>query len=168
MCDRLSQLIIRFKIIVVELNIFKHYPSNDRQIRYQRYATRLYIALVACSLGILTFYILLIQKIQHSTILNPTVVQYRELEKTYPNNIYCPCASISTSYSTFMTIYPHYHQLCSSDLVSERWFNSLIWRYLWKLYFADYRMNAPSQFRILATFCQQTEQTISNALRVFL
>ena len=159
---------MRLKIIVVELNIFKHFPSNDRQIRYQRYATRLYIALVACSLGILTFYILLIQKTHHSAILNPTVVQYLELEKTYPNNIFCPCASISTSYSTFMTIYPHYHQLCSSDLVSEQWFNSLMWHGLLKLYFADYRMNAPSQFRILAAFCQQAEQTISNALRVFL
>ena len=168
MCDRLSQLIIRLKIIVVELNIFKHLPSNDRQIRYQRCATRLYIALVACSFGILTFYILLIQKIHHSTILNPTVVQYLELEKTYPNNIFCPCSSISTSYSTFMTIYPHYHQLCSSDLVSKQWFNSLIWHGFTKLYFADYRMNGPSQFRILAAFCQQAEQTISNALRVFL
>jgi hypothetical protein len=155
---------------LIRLNIFPHYPSSDRQIRYQRYASRLYIFLIFSSIPVITVYTLLETSTQSKTILNPTQSQYEQLQQVYPETLSCSCNLISISYLTFITIQPHYHQLCSSDLVSEQW-NTYLKSLLnseTQFIYSDYRYVAVSQFQLLTMMCQQAQETIDDALQVFL
>ena len=154
--------------MMLELNSFKHDPSNERQILYQRYATRLYLLLIVFSLVILNFYLSLVETTYRSTVLHPTEFQYIQLEEHYPNSVSCPCTQISTPYSQLITIDPQFHQLCSSDFVSPQWMNYTYSAIRDVLYTADYRLQATLHFQLLTTFCQQAQKTIDNALRVFL
>ncbi|CAF4672582.1 unnamed protein product, partial [Rotaria sp. Silwood2] len=165
---RLNQIKSSIKKAVIDLNLFKHYPSNDRQIRYQRYATRLYLILIVISVGSLSVYHLIRKRIQRKTILNPSLSKYLELSQINSIDLYCPCTSISTSYSTLISIEVHYHQLCSSYLVSSRWiaYSNSISRILGDLY--DYRNHAGNQFQTLSMFCEQAQQIMNNSLSIFL
>ncbi|CAF1258699.1 unnamed protein product [Adineta ricciae] len=151
------------------LNLFQHYPSSERQIRYQCYATRVYLICMIISVIVLAFYSLMIKTNQSKTIGNPTESQYTELERQHLQSLSCPCSSISMPYSRFLTIQPEYHQVCSSDLVSDEWIE----------YFAvstsnqavlsdDFKSNADSQFQLLSMFCKQSKEIIANALELFL
>ena len=64
---------------------------------------------------------------------------------------------------------PFYHQVCSSDMVSQRWIDyynsypvSLVTSYL------EFRSNAGRHFQILSSFCKQAQQTVNDSLEVFL
>ncbi|UJR17114.1 hypothetical protein I4U23_004010 [Adineta vaga] len=169
-CTRLHHLkgLIREKLI--ELNLFEHYPSTDQQICYQRYATRLYMFLIFNSIGLLTVSNLYKTTLQSKTIFQPTEFQYQQLQQDYSYTLSCLCNSISMSYSTFLTIQPNYHQLCSSDLISEQWILYLRQSRSCTPFckFAEYRINAPIHFQLLAMFCQQAHQTINDAPQLFL
>ena len=166
---RVSQYIVLVKKVVMELNLFRQDPSDDRQIRYQRIATRFYIVMIICSLTVLGTYTFLTVSVHHDTVFNPSEPKYIELEHKYPTSLSCPCSSISVSYSAFMTIQPEYHQACSSDLITVEWivYNFLLNNDLY-LSLGDYRLYAGSQFQTLAVSCAQSKRAIKNALGGFL
>ncbi|CAF4078004.1 unnamed protein product [Adineta steineri] len=167
---RLHQFIVFIRKIIIELNIFEHYPNTDRQIRFQRYGTRLYIFLLSSSLVVLINYTFLKSSIQSKTVLYPTQSQFIQLQQDYPQTLSCPCTEISMNYSTFITIQPHYHQLCSSDLISDKWIEYIVGSIYDDIvyYTNDYRVTGYSQFQLLTMFCQQAQQAIDDALHVFL
>ncbi|CAF1427266.1 unnamed protein product [Adineta steineri] len=167
--NRLYQLkeIVQKKLI--ELNIFKHSSNTDRQTKFQRYATRLYIFLLIGSMIIITIYVFLQKSIQSKTISYPTESQFIQLEEKYSRSLSCPCSSISISYSSFTTIQPQYHQLCRSDLISEEWIHYMKKSLYGKnLINFDYRLVSTSYFQLLSLFCEQARETIVNALEIFL
>ena len=71
-------------------------------------------------------------------------------------------------YSTFISIEPHYHQLCSSDLVSSQWILYTYSAHNVGSYILDYRYHAARQFQTLALFCDQSRQVITDAMQNFL
>ncbi|CAF1190754.1 unnamed protein product [Adineta steineri] len=154
------------------INVFRHdfhHPSTDRQIRFQRYGTRLYIFLLFSSLAVLINYSFLKSSIQSKTILHPTSSQFIQLQQNYPQTLSCPCTTVSMNYSTFAAIRPHYHQLCSSDLISDKWIEYILPSLSDIPYYVnDYRVTGYSQFQLLSMFCQQAQQAIEDALHVFL
>ncbi|CAF4109964.1 unnamed protein product, partial [Adineta steineri] len=167
---RLHQFIVFIRKIIIELNIFEHYPSTDRQIRFQRYGTRLYIFLLFNSLAVFITLTFLKSSIQSKTILHPNQSQFIQLQQDYPQTLSCPCTEISMNYSTFITIQPHYHQLCSSDLISDKWIEYIVGSIYDDIvyYTNDYRVTGYSQFQLLTMFCQQAQQAIDDALHVLL
>lgn len=158
------------KLFVIEFNMFQQHGSDQRQVTYQRLATRLYIFFTAVSLAIVIFYSLLSTSIHRETVLNPVESRYIELQENYPNTLTCLCDTILMNYSTFITIEPYYHQLCSSDLISDEWIEYHLLYYFdlvnWYTEL-DYRLNAATQFQSLAIFCDEAKKTIDNTLRVF-
>jgi hypothetical protein len=74
------------------------------------------------------------------------------------------------SYWTFITVQPEYHQLCSSDLVSQQWIMYIAdsYKYSSPRYYLDYRNNAGGQFQSLSMLCQQAQQTIKDSLQMLL
>ncbi|UJR18485.1 hypothetical protein I4U23_005391 [Adineta vaga] len=158
---------IRKKLI--EFNMFNYNSNVVQHIRYQCYATRLYIVLIIILMLILTVYNATKRSIQSKTILNPTQSQYIQLYQQYPHTFICPCSSISMSYSTFITIEPQYHQLCSSYFISTQWMD-YIEMISGNIFVSDndYRMNAPFHFNSLAMFCQQAKQSINESSETFL
>ena len=165
---RLQEGWIKAKKTVIELNIFKQEESNDRQIQYQRNATRVYLLLIIISVGIFAEYNLINTTLHRENIPDPSESAYQKLEKTYPSGVSCPCSLISISYSTFVTIKPEYHQLCSSYLISSTWIQYVYSGVANAIYILDFRFLANSHFQTLAMLCQQAKQTIDDNLAIFL
>ncbi|CAF1437766.1 unnamed protein product [Adineta steineri] len=148
--------------------MFKHHESNEHEERYQRLGTRLYIFILIITLSILSIYILIEKGIHRITILKPTENQYKHFQQSYSNKSICPCSSIAMTYANFVTIQPSYHQVCSSDLVSPQWILYNTRPATVTYTYTDYRLNAKSQFQLLAMFCQQAQQIVDNGIKTFL
>ena len=146
-----------------EVNWFADPRSSDRHRRYQRYSTRLCIVLIIMSLvtiGVLTGRSELVSV---QTVLRPSQAAYESLYEQHSQQVTCPCSSISISQSSFLSIEPHFHQLCSSDLMSWPWIvNSNPNLPAW-----DFRRIAPAYFRLLQIFCEQSSILIAISLRHF-
>ncbi|CAF1231607.1 unnamed protein product [Adineta steineri] len=166
-CARFRTFLLSIRNQLVELNIFRHYPSTNTQIRHQRYATRLYILLFFISIVILTIYTLSQGSIQSKTIFNPSQSEYIQLQQDYLNSLSCSCTSNSMPYSTFIELQPYYHQVCSSDFISEKWMTYTHRMKFNGVHHFDYRAIANTHFQTLSMFCQEAEQTINDSLRVF-
>lgn len=80
---RWQQLRILLKKSITEFNIFKNDYTNDRQVCYQRYATRLYIIIFIISVAILAFYTSLCDRIHRETVINPTESQNGQLRHLF-------------------------------------------------------------------------------------
>ncbi len=129
------------------------------------------MCLLAISLVILTIYLALIPQIYVETINDPTPDQFSDLHSLYPLSLQCPCSSISIPYDVFLTIEPHYHQVCSSILVSESWSMYLQFALMDMVNFPypnEYGRNAASQFHLLKKLCIEAKATITNSLEQFL
>ncbi|CAF1277980.1 unnamed protein product [Adineta steineri] len=167
--NRLYQFKENMRKKSIELNIFKHSSDTDRQTKFQRYATRLYIFLLIDSMIIIIIYVFLQKSIQLKTISYPTEFQFTQLQEKYPRSLSCSCSSISISYSNFTIIQPQYHQLCRSDFISEEWID-----YMKKLtievppIFQDYRAISVGYFQLLSLLCKQAEEIVIHALEIFL
>jgi hypothetical protein len=150
--------------------------SNDQsQIRYQRMATRLYIVLVTLGFIILTLYLFFTPQIQVEIVNYPSPANFSQLQSLNSSSLQCDCSNISVPYSVFLTIERQYHQMCSSDLVSECWLRPLSELPGWSAgsYGAgssglEFRFNGGSQFLLLKVLCNQAKQTINNSLQQFL
>ncbi|CAF0987059.1 unnamed protein product [Adineta ricciae] len=160
---RLEELLKTTKKSIIELNLFKDSSCNDRQSRYSRYATRLYIILIIASLSILTLYNVTIQIVHHRTISNPSEHPYLNLDQ-----LTCPCTSLSIPYSSFLTIQAQYHPICSSYLTTSQWIEFVRPKDLDQLVSFDYDYNAATYFQILAMFCEQVKVMVDNTLDDFL
>ncbi|CAF0805382.1 unnamed protein product [Rotaria sordida] len=108
--------------------------------------------------------------LQQKTIHQPSEFQFNELEKIYSSNLYCPCSTVSMSYSTFITIEPYFHQACSSDITSDAWINYTKGENQQNDYFPtfDYRNSGVFQFQLLSMLCQYAQQTVNISMKTFL
>lgn len=154
--------------LVIELNMFNNEPNNNQPPSRQIYATRIYVFLLITSLIILSTYTLLSRSINRRTLLNPSEFEYLHLEQEHSDTLSCPCTSINMSYSTFITSTPHYHQLCSSDLITSQWLEYSLSAMRNASYIYDYRINAAVQFKTLTFLCESAQQTVNDALDSFL
>ena len=167
-----EEILPKLKKILVELNLFK-ITTNDnnaeRQVRYQRITTRIYIALLLISLIIMTFYLARTSKIDMKTIENPTISQFLSLKSNHSSSLQCSCSNISIPYNTFFTIKPQYHQMCSSDIISSSWLelHSIINLMQRDFIHVAYDINAGSLFVLLSTLCDYSQQTINISYQVF-
>ncbi|UJR22279.1 hypothetical protein I4U23_025339 [Adineta vaga] len=166
--DRLYQLKMLLKRTLIELNLFKIYPSDVRQIRHQHVATWLYIVILLSTCVILTCYSCIISETYHEIVKYPTQSQFSNLLSLYPVSLQCPCSSISIPYNTFLNLEPQYHQVCSSDFVSTAWLAWLNEISSSTANYADFRNNGPAYFHILALLCKEAIKTVTNALQQFL
>ena len=73
------------------------------------------------------------------------------------------------NYSTFISMERHFHQVCSSDLLSSEWIvrNTVADIYPQWL-FLSYGANAGSLFVALRVLCYQSDRTVNTSLEVFL
>ena len=164
----MKQLIEYLKRLLIELNLFKDQSIDDRQIRYQRIGTRLYLLILIATIIAIALNSSLTREIRRETVLNPTESQYNQLQQIY-SSLICPCRNISMSHEIFISIKPIYHQVCSSDYVSPSWIrflNEAQAGFSTSLF--PYQINLGAQFTMLSIFCESIEQTIDDALRTFL
>jgi len=161
--QRLLKIIDQIRKKLINLNMF----STSSDIVNGIYATRVYLVLLISGIIILVFYASIIVRIENKTMKQPTYEQYEQLISQYSSSMKCPCSQLSISQSTFMTIQPNYHQICSSDFIREdRWllYSSGL---SGAVFVFDFRTTGMPLFSLLETFCEMTKETIRNELTVF-
>ena len=96
----------------------------------------------------------------------PSLSAYQQLSASYSDTLQCSCSHISIPYQSFLIIKPRFHQICSSEFVSEDWINyiykrdGLVYQYL----STDYRSSSTGQFVLLASLCKLSKETINITL----
>ena len=141
--------------------------TNTFELATGRITTRVYITLLALSMGVIAMYASIDLRAQSITVQNPSETTFNKLYKTYRSTLHCPCSEITIPYGSFMSTLPVFHPVCTSWLVSQEWITYLtdIQKEINYLN-DDFRSNAPSFFTALASLCELANVTINNAWRV--
>ncbi|CAF1045763.1 unnamed protein product [Rotaria sordida] len=79
----------------------------------------------------------------------------------------CRCSQTSIPYPQFVSFNPQFHQVCSSDFVSEEWFSSLFNVNTSNYHPLDFRLVASAQFQVLSILCRTSRQAVIDALKGF-
>ena len=144
------------KEYLLNFNTFEPDPdSNEREDEHQRrsniIATRVYFIVFILVLIILTLFLLFNQQTLLITIENPTEDQV----KTLPEDAQCPCSRILIEYGEFVSSEPYFHQVCSSDFISDRWIETIFSGANSTTFFlTDFRVASSAQFQALASLCR--------------
>ena len=150
--------------LIREYNIFDNNSVEPSIVRIQRWSTRLYIIILWLAMMVLIIYTSLHVSTREFRIEKPALSTYLSLYNEHAN-LECPCADISISYRRFLQLSPSYHQICSSELLSDRWIHFLFDDdQTTSRYAADFRATASQQFQILRQLCQLSINAVENGL----
>jgi len=151
----------------IRWNIYDSRSSDPLVIYGEILSTRLYIILFTISLVILTLYTSISTQIENKTVAFPSQSVYESLQKEYAGSLKCPCTEISILHKKFVETVPSFHQVCSSDFISQRWIDfvfkadsTLIWP-------IDVRTSLSAMWQLIRTFCQSATDTVLNAINQF-
>ncbi|UJR06812.1 hypothetical protein I4U23_011099 [Adineta vaga] len=142
--------------------------STDPTIKHQEIlSTRLYFILIIISFSILTTYISISIQTKNTIIPFPTQSMYENLQKQYPNNLQCSCNKTVILYKTFVKIIPSFHQVCSSDFISQQWIDFIFQVDSTLIYPIDIRTSLSSMWQLIKSFCQSATMTIFDRINQF-
>ncbi|CAF5059764.1 unnamed protein product, partial [Rotaria sp. Silwood1] len=157
------------KNYLCNLNFFAPTPdSNEIEDEQERrsniIATRVYLIVLLLSLISISIFAWASLKTTAVTLKYLT----KEQLKSLPIGVQCPCSRISISYNEFTLLEPIYHEICSSDFVSDRWINA-IYTGSNATYFniRDFRSFSSSQFQALAAFCHLSKAYVQQSIDTF-
>ncbi|CAF0954327.1 unnamed protein product [Adineta steineri] len=108
-------------------------------------------------------------KSQTVTIIeqNPSLTKYKQLQTLYPDTLTCPCANTSMPYLTFVSLSPVFHQVCSSDLISESWISLLSNSTPADVIIGTWFSKAAQYFGLLSSICQLASLTATENIHGF-
>lgn len=155
---------------VRNLNIFPSVPASEdsRFLQNQRISTWLFIASLITSAAVLLFYNTFVPVQKTFTVKQPSHDQYLTLFSKYPNNLQCPCKTVSVTHDKFLSLNYSLHHVCSSLFVSEQWIQYLTRKHQqFAPQWFDFRAGGHFAFQALRSFCELTNETIRNSLRSF-
>ncbi|UJR34210.1 hypothetical protein I4U23_021616 [Adineta vaga] len=147
------------------LNLFSSDNTIDpHQNRNSLISTRVYLIVLLITLISLTLTLLLIPQITKITIHYPTLEQFQ----TFPFDVQCSCSHLSISYGTFLTLEAKFHEICSSDFISNRWMKSIYSENnSTDFYQGDFRSIGSAQFQGLANLCNLSKSNVEYGLSSF-
>ena len=150
------------------VNLFKNVQKRTGQdIKQQKIISHIYLFVLLVSILVLILFNFLNTETIMTTIESPSLNTYIDLQKRYSDTLKCPCSTITIPYQKFMSFSPILHQICSSDLISNRWLSIL--REVYVQYpDLDWRNRAYQQFNLLSKLCQFVNETITSAINEFL
>src|ERR1700722_11405140 len=88
-------------------------------------ASRLHFILVVITLCVIYSFSAYTLQLETVQIMKPSLSTYQDLERDFSNSLQCSCSHISMKYESFLIIKSRFHQLCSSEFVSDRWIKYL-------------------------------------------
>ncbi|CAF4201298.1 unnamed protein product, partial [Adineta steineri] len=157
------------KTYLRNLNVFPPSSNNeeledDSQHQSNIIATRIFILTLILSLFGISIALLLMYQTTMITINQPTREQFELL----PKNAKCSCSRISFSYGKFTSLQASFHQVCSSDFVTDRWLKAIS-SGVDSTYFnnMDFRTYGTAQFQALAAFCRLSKAGIDQSITHF-
>lgn len=156
-----SNVFKRFGQYLIHLNLYSHTESLSLEKQFM--STRVYLFLLAvCMLILLTFANLTIP-LRTTTVNSPSLALFDHLSNRYSSTLSCSCSQSVIAHDMFLSFAPQYHQVCSSEFVSQSWISTLFLFRLNYYYPLDFRMAAASQFQTLAFLCRFVLESIIDA-----
>jgi hypothetical protein len=159
------------KTRLVELNLFETpFTRNDPyELHTARIVTRVYLAILLITLGIITTSLLSPLRVHTVTVENPSQTIFENLYDKYTTTLQCPCSRIINSYELFTSLSPILHPACSSLFISEAWIVSISSLNTEDSDYdaIDFRVAGPSFFNTLVTLCLLSNLTINHAWYIF-
>jgi len=157
------------KKYLLNVNLFKPSPGSGEQEDDQRrrsniIATRVYILILIMTLFGIGLGLSLIDQTTIITIKNPTREQFEAL----PMDAQCSCSRISLPYGNFTSLQASFHQVCSSDFVTDRWFKAINFgANSTYFYILDFRTYGSAQFQALSGLCRLSKASIEQNIAFF-
>ncbi|CAF1412710.1 unnamed protein product [Adineta ricciae] len=152
---------------LITYNHFDSQSTNPFFIRRELLSTRLYLILLVISVSILTTYTSFTVRIKDESIKSPTYSQYQQLNRKYSNTLQCLCTNLSIEYGKFVKTEPLFHQVCSSDFITQRWIDFIFAANILSLWPIDVRTSLSAMWQLIQSFCQNSYQTIMSILDHF-
>ena len=139
-----------------------HFVCRDQQ----QMTRRIYRIILVIAVGLLCLVSFFSTQLATGQIAKPSLSTYQQLMIDFPDELQCTCSKISFKYETFLTIQPRFHQICSSEFVSERWFAYVYgedsqWTDFNR---TDFQATAIGQFQLLISLCLLSQETVKNSL----
>jgi hypothetical protein len=155
-----SHLINSFR----QLNLFSDDPFWSSTLTYseQIISTRLFLIFISISLFIVIIYSSLSIVTHDVTLYQFSRNDFEKLEQIYPSTINAPCSDVSIPYNNFLSLSPIFHEVCSSEFISDKWISSLFFLNATSHNILDYRTFAFSQYRSLSLLCNISQQSVKD------
>ena len=157
------------KTSLLTLNLFapaldSNEVESDQERRWNIIATRIYIIILLLALFFIGAIFALIDQTTIATMKYPTKEQYEAL----PKDAQCACSRISLLHGKFTALETNFHQVCSSDFISDRWFQAIDSGANSTYFFTnDFRTFGSAQFQALAGFCRLSKANIEQSIASF-
>ncbi|UJR08336.1 hypothetical protein I4U23_012607 [Adineta vaga] len=148
-------------------NLFDSQSSDPLIIRQEILSTHLYIILVIISLVILTTYTTINNQIENKTVTFPSQSLYENLHKKYSNSLECSCRKVSIPHGKFVRMIPKFHQVCSTDFVSQKWIDFIFKVNVELIMPIDVRTSLSAMWQLIQSFCRSETKTTVDALDQF-
>ncbi|CAF4179203.1 unnamed protein product [Adineta steineri] len=152
----------------INLNLFKEHNHIDQPdettIHIQRRSTRVYLLLLIGIITILMVHTALSYQNINRTVQTPNLSTYMNLLNEHPDTLTCLCSRINILFNDFVILTPTFHQVCSSQFISQALidatYDSLA------IYYnpLDIRITISFQLQLLRSFCQLSESIILDEL----
>ena len=149
---------------LITLNLFDSRSTDPERVRRQVLSTRLFIVLTGLSICILLIYTSQTEQTRTIILAFPTAAHYQRLQIQYPDTLYCPCQTLSIPYQTYFKILPTFHQVCSSDFLSQPWIDftfDLHDMFLWPM---DVRTSLSAFWQLMKALCQSATAAVNDEL----
>lgn len=155
---------------LLTLNLFARRNSEASDIQEQIFTTRFYIGCLFGFTLILVSVTTLEQRITTTIVSMPTVTEFKNLYQSGKLSHSCPCSQIAIQRSKFISLIPTFHQVCSSQLISEDWLDRLSYTIDTRsaYYYLDIRSYGLDMFRTVLAFCSLVNDTATDAMASFL
>ncbi|CAF1496550.1 unnamed protein product [Adineta ricciae] len=151
----------------VQLNLFDS-QSSDPSIRHREIlSTRLYIILLLTFFIIVTTYISITNRHETKTVSFPDYSLYKNLQKKHSDSLQCSCTEYVILYKYFVEINASFHQVCSSDFISQRWIDFIFQVDSTTIYPIDIRTSLSAMWQIIRNLCQRSAATMIDTLKQF-
>lgn len=163
--DKIREKFVWLSFKIKTLNLFDSNSDNVSTQKYEQRTTRLYILFMIIAFIVLVGYTIATEETKVYTIQNPSQQVYDKIYAEHSDTIVCSCTKIAIEHSKFISIQANYHQICSSSLISPKFFGKLaaIKKDI-HFYPGDFMLMSAEHFQWLITFCLLSQQTVSNQL----
>ncbi|CAF1542995.1 unnamed protein product [Adineta ricciae] len=165
---RLCIFLQLIKNLLMTMNIFNSYSSDEHRQKNEIISTKVYFLVLIICLVAFTFNLYIKKEATMKFIPHPTRIQFEELQNKSVENLQCPCTNISVKYSEFVYLSPIHHEICSSVFVSSFWKSEYnIWIHGELCDPKAFDRIGSAFFSLLSKFCKLAKANFQNELTQF-
>ena len=161
MTRKAKLLLVWLWLKVKFLNLFESHSGDSLVERREQHTTRLYLVLISLMFAVLFSYTAFSEKTVTYTIQKPTRATYQTLLDTYGDRVQCPCTSLTVPFKSFTSIEARYHQICSSEFISDSFISQMFALRDANMYLGDFTQFSGTYFAGIQTLCSLS-QTVFN------